>query len=64
MINISIEQALTIIHSLKLQNEIALSTISDFEKYDDKVKILSHQNKVSMIIKDLKYKLNNEILNK
>ena len=64
MINISIEQALTIIHSLKLQNEIALSTISEFEKYDDKVKILSHQNKVSMIINDLKYKLNNEISHK
>ena len=64
MINISIEQALVIIQSLSMQEELVVLSIKEFEKEEEQIKILSHKHKVSMIIKDLKYKLNNEILNK
>lgn len=63
MINISIDQALMVIASLKLQKDMIGMSINDDMSIDRQKKKLEISNKVSMLIKDLEYKLSNEILN-
>ena len=63
MINISIDQALMVIASLKLQKDMIGMSINDGMSIDRQKKKLEISNKVSMLIKDLEYKLSNEILN-
>ena len=63
MINISIDQAKIITESLHKELIYINRVIRSSNNRDEMIRYLAKEKKISMLIKDIEYKLSNEILN-